>query len=150
MAGRAARASNLYTCSIVALNPDTGKMAWYFQVSPHDTHDWDAVETPVLIDGEIDGQAAQAAGAGQPQRLFLRAGPHQRQEYAVEALRRRLNWSKGLDAKGQPIRNPDKEPKPDGTLVIPTRAARQIGLLPRSIRETGLFYVNASESYGLY
>src|SRR5581483_7629266 len=39
---------NLYTCSIVALNPDNGKLAWAFQPSPHDTHDWDAVETPVL------------------------------------------------------------------------------------------------------
>ncbi len=47
---------NLYTCSIVALNPDTGKLAWAFQASPHDTHDWDAVEIPVLVDGPFHGQ----------------------------------------------------------------------------------------------
>ncbi len=47
---------NLWTCSIVALNPDTGKMAWFFQVSPHDTHDWDATQTPVLIDAVVNGQ----------------------------------------------------------------------------------------------
>ena len=47
---------NLYTCSIVALNPDTGKLAWAFQPSPHDTHDWDAVETPVLVDADFHGQ----------------------------------------------------------------------------------------------
>ncbi len=47
---------NLFTGSIVALNADTGKMAWYFQSSPHDTHDWDSTQTPVLFDGEIDGQ----------------------------------------------------------------------------------------------
>ena len=46
---------DLYTCSIVALNPDTGKLAWAFQPSPHDTHDWDAVETPVLVDGDFHG-----------------------------------------------------------------------------------------------
>ena len=44
---------NLFTESIVALEPDTGKMVWYFQASPHDTHDWDATEAPVLFDGEI-------------------------------------------------------------------------------------------------
>ena len=47
---------DLYTCSIVALNPDTGKLVWAFQVSPHDTHDWDAVETPVLVDGDFHGE----------------------------------------------------------------------------------------------
>jgi alcohol dehydrogenase (cytochrome c) len=56
IAGKGRAGDNLYTESIVAVNPDTGKMAWYFQPSPHDTHDWDAIETPVLIDGEIKGQ----------------------------------------------------------------------------------------------
>ena len=44
-----------WTCSIVALNPDTGKLAWGFQASPHDTHDWDAAEVPVLVDGTFNG-----------------------------------------------------------------------------------------------
>ena len=48
--------ANLFTASVVALNPDTGKMVWYFQTSPHDTHDWDATQVPVLFDGEINGQ----------------------------------------------------------------------------------------------
>jgi len=40
MAEKSRKGDNLYTCSIVAINPDTGKMAWYFQPSPHDVHDW--------------------------------------------------------------------------------------------------------------
>jgi len=63
-----AQSSNLYTASIVALNADTGKLAWYHQPSPHDTHDWDNVETPVLFDGVFGGQPrkllAQAARNG--------------------------------------------------------------------------------------
>src|SRR5579863_4528508 len=47
---------NLYTCSIVAIHPDDGKLAWAFQASPHDTHDWDAVETPVLVDRDFHGE----------------------------------------------------------------------------------------------
>ena len=47
---------NLFTCSLIAVNVDTGKMAWYFQTSVHDTHDWDSTQTPVLIDGVINGR----------------------------------------------------------------------------------------------
>ncbi len=56
LAGQSRKGDNLWTASIVAVNPDTGKMAWYFQATPHDTHDWDAAQTPMLIDGVIDGK----------------------------------------------------------------------------------------------
>jgi alcohol dehydrogenase (cytochrome c) len=66
--GRKRPGDNLFTESIVARNPDSGRMAWYFQSSPHDTHDWDATQTPVLFDGAIDGRPrkllAQAARNG--------------------------------------------------------------------------------------
>src|SRR5206468_496824 len=48
--------TNLYTCSVVALNVDTGKLAWYYQTSPNDTHDWDATQAPVLFDGMFAGK----------------------------------------------------------------------------------------------
>src|SRR5262249_1887355 len=68
LAGRGRAGANLYTESIVALNIDTGKLAWYFQPSPHDTHDWDAVQTPVLFDAEFKGEkrklVAQASRNG--------------------------------------------------------------------------------------
>ena len=57
--------ANLYTCTIVALNPDTGKLVWYFQTSPHDTHDWDMVMTPVLFDGPFHGK---------PRKMLAQAG----------------------------------------------------------------------------
>ena len=47
---------NLFTCSLIAVHVDTGKMAWYFQTSPHDMHDWDSAQTPILIDGVINGR----------------------------------------------------------------------------------------------
>ena len=79
---------NPWTCSIVALNPDTGKLAWGFQASPHDTHDWDAAEVPVLVDADVQRRAAQDAAAGVAQRLLLRARSDQRQEPADDAVRR--------------------------------------------------------------
>ena len=54
----------MYTCSLVAVNIDTGEMAWYYQTSPHDTHDWDSTQTPILIDGEFGGK---------PRKLVLQA-----------------------------------------------------------------------------
>ncbi len=52
---------NLFTCSILAINIDTGKMAWYYQLNPHDTHDWDSTETPILVDGMLNGKARKMA-----------------------------------------------------------------------------------------
>src|SRR5215471_9193194 len=54
--GKSREGANLYTCSIVALDVDTGRMAWYYQTSPHETHDWDATEVTILVDGTLDGR----------------------------------------------------------------------------------------------
>ena len=56
LSGSTRPGDNEWTCSIVTLNPDTGQFVWGFVASPHDTHDWDAVETPVLVDGDFHGQ----------------------------------------------------------------------------------------------
>ena len=69
---------NRWTCSIVALNPDTGKLAWGFQASPHDTHDWDAAGSAGARRCDFQRRAAQAADAGVAQRLLLRARSHER------------------------------------------------------------------------
>jgi alcohol dehydrogenase (cytochrome c) len=58
------KGDNLFTCSLVAVNVDTGKLAWYYQTSPHDTHDWDSAQTPVLVDGQFNGK---------PRKLVLQA-----------------------------------------------------------------------------
>ena len=89
MAGQSREGDNLYTASVVALNPDTGKMVWYFQYSPHDTHDWDAAQTPILFDATIDGKPRKLSGAGASLGTVLRSRPHQRQEHPDRALRGR-------------------------------------------------------------
>ena len=71
--GVARPGDNLYTCALVALNVDTGKMAWYYQMSPHDTHDWDTVQNPMLIDATHQRQAAQARVGRRAQRILLHA-----------------------------------------------------------------------------
>ena len=148
-ARRAGKGDNLYTCSIVALNPDTGKMAWYYQVSPHDTHDWDNVETPVLIDGEFNGQPrkmlAQAARNGYFVLLDRTNGKNLLTAPFVEDL----NWSKGLDATAGPFLIPTRKPSPMERWFRPPRRSGELACaLVQSVN--GLFYAHATESYSIY
>ena len=140
---------NLFTESIMAVNADTGKMAWYFQSSPHDTHDWDANQTPVLIDGTIHGQArklvAQASRNGYFFVLDRATGKN-----IVTSTFAKTNWAKGVDAKGQPIPDPAKYPQLDGALVAPNQAGAANWPPPSFSPATGLFYVNASNAYSVY
>ena len=146
-APRSRSGDNLFTCSLVALNPDTGKMAWYFQTSPHDTHDWDSAQVPVLIDGQIDGRprklVAQAARNGYYFLLDRTTGRSIQTQPYVDFL----NWSLGVNDKGQPINNPAKDATIDGTLVSPGSATNWPP--PSFSPKTGLLYVGTSQSYSL-
>jgi alcohol dehydrogenase (cytochrome c) len=140
---------DLYTCSILALNPDTGKLVWAFQPSPHDTHDWDAVETPVLVDGTFHGQ---------PRKMLLQAS---RNGYFFVLDRTDgkslltipfgpVNWAKGVGANGEPIPDPEKYPAQDGRLVAPAEGGLANYRSPSYDPATGLFLVDSSPSYGIY
>ena len=78
--------ANLFTGCIVAINPDDGKMRWYFQASPHDTHDWDATQTAGAVRRRVQRPAAQADRAGVAQREVLRPRSHQRQGAVSRAI----------------------------------------------------------------
>jgi len=149
IAGKGRMGDNLYTESIVAINPDTGKLKWYFQPSPHDTHDWDAIETPVLIDGEINGQKrkllAQASRNGYFFLLDRTDGKN-----IVTTPFAKANWANGVDAKGQPIPNPAKMPQIDGALVAPNQSGAANWQPPSFSPDTGLFYVNSTDAYSVY
>jgi acido-empty-quinoprotein group A len=147
--GKARPGSNLYTSTIIALNPDTGKMAWYFQPNPHDTHDWDAVQTPVLFDGIVKGQkrklVAQASRNGWFFVLDRTNG-----KAIVSAPFAKQNWTSGIDAKGQPIPNPEKMAHNNGVLVAPNQGGAVNWPPPSFDPVTGLFYVDASDAYSVY
>jgi alcohol dehydrogenase (cytochrome c) len=141
--------NNLFTGSIVALNPDTGQMVWYFQSSPHDTHDWDSTQAAVLIDGTINGQPrkliAQAARNGH---FFLLDRATGKAIISSEFVK--TNWSLGYDEKGQPVPNPAKMPQIDGALVSPNQGGAVNWPPPTFSPATGLFYVSASRAFSVY
>ncbi len=149
-AGTSRKGDNLWTCSIVALNPDTGKLAWYFQVSPHDTHDWDAVETPVLIDGMIDGRPRKLLAQASRNGYYFLLDRTNGKSVATAAYLATMNWSAQLDPLGRPVPDPAKEPKADGTLVSPPTSGATNWPSPSFSPKTGLFYVGTNEAYSLF
>jgi alcohol dehydrogenase (cytochrome c) len=140
---------NLYTCSIVALNPDTGKLVWSFQPSPHDTHDWDAAETPVLVDGMFGGKPRKMLMQSSRNGYFF-VLDRTNGESLLTTPFGPVNWAKGIDQKGQPIPNPAKDPAPDGRLIAPNEGGLANFRSPSFDEKTGLYLVNAHPSYSIY
>src|ERR1700747_1181574 len=109
---------DLYTECLLALDPDTGNLKWYFQFTPHDLFDYDAVETPVLVDSTFRGQ---------PRKLIVQANRNgflyvlDRTNGAFLSARpfvEKLNWASAIDDKGRPIRT-GLQPTAEGTRVCP-------------------------------
>ena len=147
--GPARPGDNPWTGSIVAINPDSGKLEWGFQASPHDTHDWDAAEVPVLVDGNFNGA---------PRKLLLQAS---RNGYFFVLDRTNgksllttpfaaANWASHIDKAGRPIPNPAKEPARDGRLVAPNEAGGTNYRSPSFDAKTGFLIVSAQDGYGIY
>lgn len=149
IAGNSRPGSNLYTASIVALNPDTGKLVWYFQPNPHDTHDWDAVQTPVLIDGIVNGQNRKLLAQASRNGWFFVIDRTNGKSVVTTPFTKQ-NWALGVDAKGEPIPNPKKFPQDDGALVSPNQQGAANWPPPSFSPATGLFYINSMDAYSEY
>ncbi len=149
LSGSTRPGDNLYTCSIVALNPDTGKLAWAFQASPHDTHDWDAVETPVLVDRDFHGQPRKMLMQSSRNGYFF-VLDRTNGKSLLTAPFGPVNWALGIDEQGRPIPNPAKEPAPDGRLIAPDEGGMTNYRSPSFDPKTGLFIVDAHPSWSIY
>jgi acido-empty-quinoprotein group A len=140
---------NLYTCSIVALNPETGKLVWAFQPSPHDVHDWDAVQTPVLFDAEFKGKPRRLLAQGSRNGFFFvldrTTGEHLVTSEFIEQT-----WASGVDRRGRPIAKPSANPSPDGALVAPGSDGATNWMAPSFDPQTNLFYVMARRIYSIF
>ena len=143
---------NLFTCAIVADNVDTGKMEWYYQTSPHDTHDWDSAQTPVLVDGMFRGSGPRkmvltASRNGYYFTLDRRTGEH----LVTSKFSETTNWAKTeLNPKGQPVRDPAKDHHIAGALVSAANGGITNWPPPAYSPDTNLFYVPTSETYAMY
>lgn len=145
-AGQGRPGANLWTESIVALDVDTGKLKWYFQVSPHDTHDFDNTTAPVLIDKIVNGEprhlVVQAARNGFFVTLDRVTGKHLIVKPYVP-----LDYFSGYSRQGEPMPIPDKDPSVGGSINIVNATNWEA---PAYNPQTGLFYVNSVEGKAIY
>jgi alcohol dehydrogenase (cytochrome c) len=140
---------NLFTNSIVALHADTGELAWYFQFTPHDEHDWDSNQVPVLLDKEIDGQ---------PRHLLLSANRNgffyvldrKTGEFLRGTAFVKQTWAERIDEKGRPVVIPNSAPSAQGTLTWPGVNGGANWWSPSYSPVTGLVYVPLAESPTVY
>src|SRR3989440_1403589 len=140
---------DLYTACVLALNPDTGTLKWYFQFTPHDLYDYDANETPVLVDVEENGTTRQLLVQANRNGFlyvldrtngkFLRAAP----------FVQKLNWATGVDPSGRPLLS-GRVPTAQGTYICPGINGATNWFSPSYNPDTGLFYIMALESCNLF
>jgi alcohol dehydrogenase (cytochrome c) len=140
---------DLYTDCLLALDPDNGKLKWFFQFTPHDLFDYDATETPVLIDAVFRGQPRKlVVEANRNGFLYVLDRVDGKFLFATRFVEK-LNWASGIDSSGRPIRT-DIKPSPAGTRVCPGFAGATNWYAPSFNPSTGLFYFLALENCDLY
>lgn len=136
---------NLFSCSVVALDPDTGKRKWHYQFTPGDDHDWDANEDLVLADRVIDGK---------PRKLLLHANRNgfyyvldrTDGQFLFAKPFVKQTWNQGFDDAGRPIWRPDARATPEGTLVYPSLGGATNWQSPSYDASSGTFYLMTSEA----
>ena len=133
---------NLYSDSVLALDGNTGELSWYFQFTPHDVHDWDAIQIPVLADIEFEGQPRKAL-LWANRNAFFYTLDRATGEFLLGEPFARQTWAERLDENGRPIRIPGTFPTPEGTVVSPPVLGGTNWWSPAYSPRTGLFYVNA-------
>jgi alcohol dehydrogenase (cytochrome c) len=143
------RGDNLFTCSLVAVKVSTGKMAWHFQTSPHDTHDWDSAQTPILIDGTVDGRPRKLVSTAARNGYFFTVDRVTGQHVATSKYGASTNWSKGIRPNGSPEPNMDKEAQIPGVLVSPVEGGVTNWQPPAFNPGTGLFYTQENNGFNI-
>lgn len=145
--GRKRLGDNLYSDSVVALDADTGKLKWYYQFTPHDEMDYDSTQVAVL---------ANIQWKGEPRKVMLWANRNGLM-YVLDRVTGQflmgkpfveVNWMKGFDEKGRPMRLPGKVPTPQGSLIMPTVLGGTNWYPPSYSPHTGLFYISSWENTG--
>jgi alcohol dehydrogenase (cytochrome c) len=137
---------NLYSCSVVALDADTGKLKWHYQFSPHDEFDYDSTQVPVLADMQWQGS---------PRKVMLWANRNgffyvldrATGQFLLGKPFVEVNWASGFDEKGRPQRVPGMVPTTQGTLILPGNQGGTNWYNPSYSPKTGLFYVPTWANY---
>lgn len=143
-AGENRKGDNLFSDSLIALDADTGALRWHFQFTPHDVHDMDSCQVPVLLDTEFQGEQRKLLLF--PNRNgFYYLLDRTTGEYLLGRQFAKQNWANGLDKNGRPIKNPAAIPDADGALAYPDDDGTANWMSPTYSPRTGLIYTPVRE-----
>ena len=140
---------DLYTASLLALDPDTGKLKWYFQFTPHDVFDYDGVETPVLVNAYYKGRQRKLIVEANRNGFIYILDRTDGKFLSATRFAKRLNWATGIDAAGRPIRT-GIEPTEQGTEICPGYAGATNWFSPSYSPLTHMFYFLSFENCNIY
>ncbi len=148
--GTRGEGDNLFTCALIAINVDTGKMAWYYQTSPHDMHDYDSAQTPVLADAMFDGKMRKLALTATRNGYYFTLDRVTGEHLVTSKYGMLTNWANGLNKFGGPKHDPGKDATVGGSLVSPNSDGTVNWEPPAYSPDTGLLYVTESDSYSIF
>jgi alcohol dehydrogenase (cytochrome c) len=143
------KGDNLYTCSMLALDPDTGALKWHFQFTPHDEHDWDANQVPILANLTIDGRERKTVITANRNGFFY-VLDRTNGEFIQAKPYIKTTWATAVDAKGRPIEVPNQRPTPAGTFTCPDLAGGTNFMSPSFDPARRLFFLSARETCQTY
>ena len=144
------KGDNLYSSSVVALDPDNGRLRWHYQFTPHDLHDWDANQTPMLIDTRFHGDARRLLVQGNRNGFFYVLDRLTGKVLLAEPFVTNVTWASGIGGDGRPLLETGSEPTREGQRVCPAVAGATNWPSTAFSPMTGLFYVFAEESCAIY
>jgi alcohol dehydrogenase (cytochrome c) len=147
--GTVRKGDNLYSDCVIALDADTGKLRWYFQFTPHDDHDWDSVQVPVLVNGDFRGQRRKMVLFGNRNGFYYVIDGTTGKYLASRELSKQT-WARGIDDSGRPVVVPGKGPSLAGTVVYPSVPGATNWFSPSFSPKQNLFYVAVREEGGVY
>ena len=141
---------NLYSSSVVALDPRTGTLRWHFQFTPHDLHDWDGNQPPVLIDASFRGRQRKLLVVGSRNGFFYVLDRLSGEFLMAEPFVKSLTWASGIGADGRPKLLPGYENSVEGTRTCPSQTGAANWASTAFNPATGLFYLMASEACAIF
>jgi alcohol dehydrogenase (cytochrome c) len=141
---------DLYSDCILALDPKTGKLKWEYQTTPHDVWDWDASETPLVINASWKGQPRKLLAQGNRNGFFYVFDRTTGELLLAKQFIKELTWANGIAADGRPIKTPGQEPSAGGTRVCPAQSGATNWYAPSYSAQTGLFYMQTDEKCSIY
>jgi len=144
------KGDNLYTDSVVALDPNSGKLKWHYQFTPHDLHDWDATEPPLLVDINYNGERRKVLMQGNRNGFFYVIDRTNGKFLAASPFVKKLTWAKGVGADGRPILAEGWQPTVEGTEICPSMDGASNWMSSAYSPESGLFYLHALEKCNIF